>query len=108
MTYWIFGIVLALNVLNNIVCYNKDTKANGLIWIGLVTAIVANTLWIWLAKNTSESVKLMFYAMTWDAITTAVSIGIPVLVFGARLPPLGWVGMGMAIVGLSVVRYTMA
>lgn len=86
-------------------CFNPALKS--LSWtksVGLLTAVLANILWIFLAHNTTDPSKLLFYAMVWDAIVTLSSILVPVFCFGSTLTTLGWTGLGTVVMGLFLMK----
>lgn len=43
-------------------------------------------------------------SVAWDVVAAAVYVAVPVLVFGLRLPPLGWVGLGLAAAGVGLLK----
>ena len=87
------------------IIYNPAFKgSNGIVGLGLLCALLANTVWILLARNTSDSAKLFQYGMYWDTIIVSTSIFVPILLFGVRLSYLQAAGLAIALLGLFIMK----
>lgn len=104
MQYLIFALASVIYGCYGWLCYNPDFKHKNMIWLGLFFAVGANLLWILLSKNTDKKETLFFYALVWDSIVVISSIGVPMLLFGLRLQPIGWMGLIMLLSGLTLVK----
>ena len=71
---------------------------------GLTLALFANAVWLWIAKSEFNPSQLLIKGLFWDVIVTVVTIGAPLLMFGAKLTTLQLTGLGLLIVGLILVK----
>ena len=73
-------------------------------WLSMVCAMIANVIWIYIAKKTLDPNTLVFYALCWDSLVVVASILTPIVMF-ANLPSmLSTIGIAMVLTGLVLVK----
>jgi len=72
--------------------------------VGLCIALAANICWLLLAKNTQNPNELLLNAIGWDVMVVTISIITPILLFGARLNAVQWVGVAAILTGLLLTH----
>lgn len=71
---------------------------------GLSCALAGNALWLYLAKKTLDTTKLLFYGMIWDATILASFIIVPFLFFDAALTAKEWVSFLLILAGIILLK----
>lgn len=85
--------------------YSKELKASPYYFlIGLVGALVANLIWLWISKTETDTNQLMIKGLFWDSALTLIYLIVPLMIFEARLSTTQWVGLGLVLIGLTVTK----
>ena len=79
-------------------------QSSWVLWLGLICALVANFVWIKLATNTLEPLKLLQYGLYWDLVITSITIMVPIFLFKVEFSYLQLVGLFVTIIGLVVMK----
>lgn len=91
--------------LYSVVSYLPSLKGTSwVIPLGLLCAVVANALWLILARQTTDPSRLLTLALWWDLAVVVSSVAVPLLFFGATLSSRGWVGLGFIVAGAILLR----
>lgn len=66
---------------------------------------VCGGLWYGVSARWCRSAGEVFaLSVAWDVVAAAVYVLVPVLGFGLRLPPVGWCGLLLAAVGVTLLK----
>jgi len=88
--------------------FNPEYKNKQWIYlVGITCAVLANLIWIYVSKITTDSRHVMIYGTIWDVIITASTIAVPVFMFGIKLNSYAWLGIGLVIIGLFILKFSM-
>jgi hypothetical protein len=86
--------------------YSPELKDKSFVlYLGLLCVLMANTVWIFLSKNTLEPTRLLQYGLYWDLIITGLTIALPIILFGARFSGLQTLGLLITIAGLLTMKF---
>jgi hypothetical protein len=100
ITHFILGALTYVAAVS--ICYIPAIKSSQCFMpIGLVCGLLANYLWLTIARSTSVNGEVLKLGIYWDAMLTMVYVLVPAIVFGARLS--GWQMIGSILIGLGVV-----
>jgi drug/metabolite transporter (DMT)-like permease len=87
------------------VSFSPELKGSNLIvYLGLLCAVLANVVWVFLAKDTTDNNKLIRYALYWDSLIIIITLLVPVILFGIRFSVLQLVGLIATILGLALIK----
>src|SRR5688572_14756832 len=96
---------MAIYVLYGILAYHPDLKTRPwFVWAGLLCALGTNLIWIHLAKATHSGARLLFYNLVWDGGLVAITILVPLMVFGVRPTMISMLGMALTVVGIILMK----
>jgi drug/metabolite transporter (DMT)-like permease len=85
--------------------YSEALKASKYYFlIGLGAALVANLIWLLIARAEPDSSKLMIKGLFWDSMLTIVYIVVPLLLFKANLSMTQSAGLGLIVMGLILTK----
>jgi multidrug transporter EmrE-like cation transporter len=86
--------------------YDETIKASNYYYLlGLAVAIVANFSWLTVAKYTTENDKIMILGSIWDSIILFTFLAIPYFYFNVRLATKDYIGVGLIVIGILVVKF---
>lgn len=84
--------------------YSSELKSSPYYYvIGIAAAIIANLLWLNLARNVPAD-KLVLLGLFWDIMLTVAYLLVPILFFETKLSALQWTGIGVIILGIVMVK----
>jgi hypothetical protein len=87
--------------------YSQTLKVSNYYYIaGILAGIVANVLWLSIAKNETNPSKLVMTGLYWDVMLTMVYILIPFLFFGAQANLWQVGGIATIVVGIFLTKVT--
>jgi multidrug transporter EmrE-like cation transporter len=85
--------------------YNETFKASNWFFpVGIVSAVIANVLWMSIAKAEPNSSHLMVKGLIWDSMLMLVYLVVPLLFFGARFTLMQSFGVGLTLIGLLCTK----
>lgn len=85
--------------------YAADLRERG--WYSWAfAALAAGVGWLygWAMRHTAGDRDAFALSFVWDVLVTAVYVVVPCLWFGVRVSPLGWCGLGLAVVGVVLLK----
>ena len=89
----------------NYISYQEVIRQHKFFYLfGLSLAIVSNLLWLYGVKSLNNKVHIFWLGITFDVIVTATSILIPVIFFDLRFNKVIWLGIGLILIGLFVIK----
>ena len=80
--------------------------------VGVLLGAIICLVWFgsckWIADNETDPVKvkekLLVLNLIWDTIQVAVYYGIPILFFGVRMDKIGYIGAGLILAGIVILK----
>lgn len=72
--------------------------------VGLGLALLANAVWLYIAKNTSNPPTLLLRALYWDVIVLASSLIIPFAIFGTKVSMMQGAGIFLIVAGIVLTK----
>lgn len=72
--------------------------------VGILAAIIANLIWLWISKLESNPSSLVIKGLYWDSMLTAVYMVVPILFFGAKLNNYQIYGLLFIFIGLILTK----
>jgi multidrug transporter EmrE-like cation transporter len=85
--------------------YSKSFQASR--WylpVGIAAAVLANFIWLSIARSEPSASSLVIKGLIWDVILTGTYLLVPILWFGAALTNLQCVGIGFVILGIILTK----
>jgi drug/metabolite transporter (DMT)-like permease len=100
--YFLMGALLY--VVSVCLIYNESFKKTPyFIWVGLFVGLVANYVWLSIAKQ-SKGADLYVRGLIWDCLMIAAYTLIPVMFYGIKLTPTTIIGCVLIIVGIFLTK----
>jgi drug/metabolite transporter (DMT)-like permease len=72
--------------------------------MGLSLALISNLLWLLGVKLLNSSQPIFWFALGFDVVVTVCSVYVPLLMSKVRFNAYTWLGVGLIITGLLVVK----
>lgn len=72
--------------------------------IGLILALIANIIWLHIARTTLDKELVYIRGLVWDAMIVGAYVAIPVIFFGVRLSGVALLGVTLIITGLVLTK----
>lgn len=100
-----FLIGMAIYCTSAYISFNADLKkTNWFFVVGLALSILANLIWMNIAKNTVDVSRLTLMGLYWDSMIVVAYLFIPMVLFGIQLTATQWVGLGLMIIGIFITK----
>lgn len=71
---------------------------------GASAAIVANLIWLSIAKSELNPSKLVLTGLYWDVMLTMCYLIVPIILFNAKITNLQYLGIGVIITGIILTK----
>lgn len=86
--------------------YQNELKQHPWLYfgIGLTLALVANLMWLSIAKHTENASQLYLYGFWWDSLIIGSYALVPVLFYGVRPAPTSIIGIILILVGIYLTK----
>lgn len=103
LAYTIGFIVYSLAV---VLSYSDRLKNTSWVFfsLGLVLAVIANVLWLWIARTTQIPSELYIRALVWDSMIVGTYTLVPIMMLGVRLSSTAIIGIFIIIVGIAITK----
>lgn len=72
--------------------------------VGIMAAIIANLIWLWISKLDSNPSSLAIKGLYWDSMLTITYMAVPLLFFGAKLNNYQISGLLLIFLGLVLTK----
>lgn len=72
--------------------------------VGALAAMMANVLWLSIAKSEPSASELVIKGLYWDVMLTATYMLVPIMFFGAEITLRQYAGIGLIIIGIILVK----
>lgn len=87
--------------------YSHWRQSQWFIPLGLLLGSASNIFWLLLSRRLENHSQQFFWALLWDSCIVATFILVPMIFFGFRLTPLGYVGVTLTVAGLLLTKATL-
>lgn len=95
----------ALCALGAWLSYVPEAKASWwYVWAFTLMSAACGLMYGWAMQRTSSDHDSFALCLVWDGIVTVVYAVVPVLFMGVKVPPAGWVGVGLVAIGAVVLK----
>lgn len=85
--------------------YSEKMKASHWYFpVGILIAIVANVMWLYIAKNSPAKESIYVRGLIWDSMIVGTYTLIPIVFFGVRLSSWTLAGAALIAVGLILTK----
>lgn len=71
---------------------------------GIAFAIIANFIWLSIARATPEASVLLMRGLYWDVMLTSCYLLVPFVLFGAKVALLQALGIALIILGIILTK----
>ena len=96
---------MAVYISSVLVSYSTSLKqTNWYFPIGLSLAIVANTMWLYIAKHSSVKDDLYVRGLVWDAMIVSAYVIVPLIWYGVRPTGYTLAGCIFIVIGLILTK----
>lgn len=100
-----FALGMLIYCLSAYTSFNAEFKKSNWFFVaGLGMSILANLIWMNIAKNTEDVSRLAVIGLYWDSMIVLAFLFVPMLVFGMELTTTQWVGVGLIVAGIFVTK----
>lgn len=72
--------------------------------LGIALAVVANLIWLTIAKNSAGPSETLMKALYWDIMLSMCFIWVPLMVFNAQLSGYGYLGIVFILAGIALTK----
>lgn len=73
-------------------------------WAMAGVSVCGGLVYGFAARHCRSDGEVFALSVAWDVVAAAVYVALPVALFGLRLPPAGWFGLGLAAVGVVILK----
>ena len=100
-----FFIGMSIYLLMAFASYSTWLKESKIYFpLGILAAIIANFIWLSIAKSEVNPSVLMIKGLVWDAMLTGCYLLVPILFFNARFTFVQGLGVILVIIGLLLTK----
>lgn len=89
------------------IAYSPIKESKWYIPLGLVLALSCNFLWLVLSRLAGPNTHVMFWALLLDIGIILTQLAVPIVFFGVRMTPSGYLGIAMAVAGVLILKMSM-
>lgn len=62
-------------------------------------------VWCWACRRAADNRQLFSLSVAWDVVGIVAYSALPLIVFGIRLSPVAWCGLGLVVAGAFLVKW---
>lgn len=102
--YYFVGMIIY--TLSAIMSYS--VKAQAAKWyfpVGIAMAMLANFIWLYIAKN-SIGHQTMIRGLIWDSMIVMCFVAVPISMYGVKLTSTTLLGVSLIVVGIILTKLT--
>ena len=102
----IYTLAIVIYTLSAWMSYSSTAKAAA--WYfpaGVLLSVIANTAWLYVARNTAKPEDILFRGLIWDSIITLCFVIAPIFFFQMQLTRMQILGASLILVGLFVAKF---
>lgn len=105
MIYIYFVIGFIAYCLSAFISHLKEFHSSVWYYVtGITIAVVANILWLTIAKNSPNSTFTTYAALYWDIMISVCFLIVPLLLFDVKLSNYGILGVILILVGIGLTK----
>lgn len=101
----LYSIGFILYILSAILSYSA--KAKLALWyfpVGIVLAIIANCIWLYIAKSSNIGHETFIRGLVWGSMIVICYVAVPIMFYGVRVSGMTALGALMIVAGIFLTK----